>query len=365
MVDRGMSGGRQKVASPAGFPAQPEHGCWPAKPGWVAGCGPAFYGTGWSAARAAALADTAIWGAGSRRGESAVLADGVGKTLGNYRLEKKLGQGATAAIYRGRDARTGRTVAIKAVALPQHFAADQIEAARKRFFLEAETAGRLDHEHIVSIYDAGEENGLAYIAMEFLRGEDLSASATPGGLLPLGQVLSIVARVAQALAYAHCRGVVHRDIKPANIVYEGDRDVVKVADFGIACLTDAAKTGSDTLAGTPSYMSPEQLSGGETGGRSDLFSLGVTLYQLCCGHLPFQGNSLPHLMFRIANEPHADILAYAPSLPSGVVEAIGRALAKQPQDRYQSGEEMAQALRACMAEAGRPAGAAAPVSGRT
>ncbi|MFN7087008.1 MAG: serine/threonine-protein kinase [Burkholderiales bacterium] len=349
---------RQEAANPAGFPAQPERGCPLAKPGCVSGGGPALHA-------AAALADTVVCGAGSHRAGSAAPADGVGKTLAHYRLEKELGKGAMAAVYRGRDARDGRTVAIKVMALPRHFAAAEVEAARKRFFLEAEIAGRLDHEHIARIYDAGEENGLVYIAMEFLHGEDLSAYARPGSLLPLAQVLSIVACVAQALDYAHRRGIIHRDIKPANIMYEAGREVVKVTDFGIARITGAAKTGNEVMAGTPSYMSPEQLSGRRTGGRSDLFSLGVTLYQLCCGHLPFQANSLPHLMFRIAREPHADILAYAPSLPPEVARVIDRALAKRPQDRHQSGEEMARVLHGCMAGAGRLPEAAVPISGST
>ena len=168
-------------------------------------------------------------------------------------------------------------------------------------------------------------------------------------LLPAPKVLSIVARVAEALAYAHRQNVVHRDIKPANIMYELESDTVKVTDFGIARITDSSKTKTGMVLGTPSYMSPEQLSGKKIEGRSDLFSLGVTLYQMSCGHLPFVGDSMAQLMFKIANEPHADILTFNAALPECVVDIVNKSLAKQPEDRYQTGAEMAEAIKACMA----------------
>ena len=145
----------------------------------------------------------------------------------------------------------------------------------------------------MTIFDAGEEHDLAYIAMEFLKGKDLVPQTKPDALLPLPQVASIVARVAEALAYAHGNNVVHRDIKPANIMYEAASDQVKVTDFGIARITDSSKTKTGMVLGTPSYMSPEQLAGKKIDGRSDLFSLGVTLYQLCCGKLPFPVSPWP------------------------------------------------------------------------
>src|SRR5690606_1210833 len=164
----------------------------------------------------------------------------------------------------------GRIVAIKTMALSQEFGPDELKDVKERFFREAETAGRLTHPNIVTIYDAGEEHDLAYIAMEFLKGGDLAAHTKPGNLLPLPKVLSMFARVAEALAYAHRNNVVHRDIKPANIRYEPESDTVKVTDFGIARITDSSKTKTGMVLGTPSYMSPEQLAGMKIDGRSDL-----------------------------------------------------------------------------------------------
>jgi serine/threonine-protein kinase len=165
-------------------------------------------------------------------------------------------------------------------------------------------------------------------------------------------MLSVVARVAEALAYAHRQNVVHRDIKPANIMYDAQVDSVKVTDFGIARITDSSKTKTGMVLGTPSYMSPEQLAGKKIDGQSDLFSLGVTLYQLACGRLPFQGDSMTQLMFKIANEPPADILGIDPTLPECLAALINKALAKDMAARFKSGEEMAQALRQCAAQLG-------------
>jgi serine/threonine-protein kinase len=163
----------------------------------------------------------------------------------------------------------------------------------------------------------------------------------------LTKTLSIIARVAEALFYAHSLNVVHRDIKPANIMYDPQTDSVKVTDFGIARITDSSKTKTGMVLGTPSYMSPEQIAGKRIDGQSDLFSLGVTLYQLSCGSLPFQGDSMTQLMFKIASEPPIDILTVNPGLPDCVVEVLNKALAKDVAERYQSGQEFAQAVRAC------------------
>jgi serine/threonine protein kinase len=184
--------------------------------------------------------------------------------------------------------------------------------------------------------------------MEFLKGRDLVPYTKPDHLLPLGQVVSIVARVADALAYAHSNHVVHRDVKPANVMYEPESDQVKVTDFGIARITDSSKTKTGMVLGTPSYMSPEQLSGKKIDGRSDLFSLGVMLYQMACGKLPFAGDSMAQLMFKIANEAQADVRTLNPQVPEGLFRVIERALNKDIERRYQSGEEMAQDLRACL-----------------
>ena len=232
------------------------------------------------------------------------------------------------------------------MALSQEFEPDELEDVKQRFFREAETAGRLNHPNIVTIYDAGEEHDLAYIAMEFLKGKDLVPQTKKGALLPLPKTLSIIARVAEALAYAHMQSVVHRDVKPANIMYDPQADAVKVTDFGIARITDSSKTKTGMVLGTPSYMSPEQLAGKKIDGQSDLFSLGVTLYQLSCGSLPFQGDSMTQLMFAIANADHPAIRDYNPSLPPWVVPIIDKALEKDLEKRYQTGAEFAASIRA-------------------
>jgi serine/threonine-protein kinase len=185
--------------------------------------------------------------------------------------------------------------------------------------------------------------------MEFLKGRDLVDHCKDGNLLPVPRVLSIVARVAEALAYAHRQNVVHRDIKPANIMYEDASDTVKVTDFGIARITDASKTKTGLVLGTPSFMSPEQIAGRKVDGRSDLYSLGVTLYQMLTGVLPFRGDSMAELMYKIANEEAPDLRAVRKDLPERLAQVAARALAKKPDLRYQDGEEFARDLRAVLA----------------
>jgi serine/threonine protein kinase len=232
------------------------------------------------------------------------------------------------------------------MALAQEFEADELVEVKERFFREAETAGRLSHPNIVTIYDAGEEHDLCYIAMELLKGKDLVPYTKPDNLLPLDRALSICERVAEALGYAQSMGVVHRDIKPANIMYEPESDTAKVTDFGIARITDSSKTKTGMVLGTPSYMSPEQLAGKKIDGRSDLFSLGVMLFQLTCGRLPFEGESMTQLMFAIANNPHPQVREINAALPEWLQPIIDKALEKDLEKRYQSGAEFAAAIRA-------------------
>ena len=270
--------------------------------------------------------------------------------LGRYEIEKELGKGAMGVVYMGRDSKIGRVVAIKTMELSREFDPQELAEVKARFFREAETAGRLSHPNIVTIYDAGEEQELAYIAMEFVKGQDLVPCTRPGHLLPLAKVLEMMADIAEALAYAHDNQVIHRDIKPANIMYEGESGLLKVADFGIARISDASRTRTGMVLGTPSYMSPEQLGGRKIDGRADLYALGVTMYQLLCGHLPFEGGSMTELMYKIANDPPTNILDYNAALPDTVVRLITKMLAKRPEDRHQSGSQMAAALRECRAE---------------
>ncbi len=302
--------------------------------------------------RARQMAETVMLGSGGRGNASLLDANGnVEKPmLGRYQVEKELGKGAMGVVYLGRDPKINRTVAIKTMALAQEFEGDELAEAKERFFREAETAGRLNHPNIVTMYDAGEEQDLAYIAMEFLKGKDLVGYTKPDHLLPPDRVISIVARVAEALSYAHENQVVHRDVKPANIMYEPESDIVKVTDFGIARITDSSKTKTGMVLGTPSYMSPEQLSGKKIDGRSDLFSLGVTLYQMLCGRLPFDGESMAQLMFKIANEPHPDIRRIVRAIPDSLAAVIDKALCKDIEQRYQTGAEMARDLRVLLAQ---------------
>jgi len=319
--------------------------------------------------RARQLSETVMLGGGATAGRTntSILGEGgaVEKPmLGRYQVEKELGKGAMGVVYLGKDPKIGRVVAIKTLALAQEFEPDELAEVKDRFFREAETAGRLSHPNIVTIYDAGEEHDLCYIAMELLKGGDLVPFTKPGNLLPAEKVVSIVARVADALGYAHKQGVVHRDVKPANVMYHPDADSVKVTDFGIARLTDSSKTKTGMVLGTPSYMSPEQLAGKKIEGRSDLFSLAVSLYQMLCGKLPFEGESMAQLMFKIASEPPTDITSINPKIPPGLVAFLDRAMAKNPDDRFQTGEEFAQALRAAMAGAGTPPAGQKPAGSR-
>lgn len=299
------------------------------------------------------MAETIILGGSNTRTNASSLVFGKAgmskPMLGRYEIEKELGKGAMGVVYFGRDPKIGRTVAIKTVALSQEFEEDELQEVKERFFREAETAGRLNHPHIVSIYDAGEEHDLAYIAMEFLKGKDLVPYSKVDHLLPLTAVVGIVAKVADALDYAHKQNVVHRDIKPANIMYDAETDTPKVTDFGIARITDSSKTKTGMVLGTPSFMSPEQLAGKKISGASDLFSLGVMLYQLLSGRLPFEGDSMAQLMYRIANEEPTDILTLKPDLPLCLVEIINKMLQKKIEHRYASGAQIAEQLRACAA----------------
>jgi serine/threonine-protein kinase len=280
--------------------------------------------------------------------ETAGSAEGV-RRLGRYQLEREIGRGAMGIVYLGRDTAINRQVAIKAIPLASEFSDSELADARARFFREAETAGRLNHPNIVTIYDVGEESGLAYIAMEYLKGRHLSDFATSNTLLEPRTVLDLIGRTAQALGFAHKQQVVHRDIKPANIMYDPNADVLKITDFGIARLTGTGTTRTGIVLGTPSFMSPEQLEGRTVTGHSDLFSLGVSLFQLLTGQLPFAADSMTGLMQQIAEAPHPPLRAFRPDLPACVESIVDRALAKNPEARFESGGQMAAALDECRA----------------
>ena len=268
--------------------------------------------------------------------------------LGKHVIDKQLGQGAMGAVYLAHDPVTGQHVAIKTMALAREFSGDDLVDARSRFLREADMAGRLQHPDIVQILDAGETDGLAWIAMELIDGVDLGQHTQSSRLLPVPVVLRAIARVADALAYAHTRGVTHRDIKPENIMLDLPREGVKVMDFGVARLADASRTRTGVILGTPTYMSPEQLSGQHVDGRTDLYSLGVTLFQLLTGRLPCQADSLGALMRAIARETPPNVRELRPELPAALGDVVALALQKHPATRYSTGEQMAEDLRAVL-----------------
>jgi len=293
--------------------------------------------------------ETMIFGSSTTGGgmSTLLITGGAKPTLGRYEIVKELGKGAMGTVYLGKDPKINREVAIKTMALSQEFEPDELEEVKERFFREAETAGMLNHPNIVTIFDAGDEHDLAYIAMEYLNGSDLSAYTKPGKLFPKQAVLKIIGKVAEALNYAHAQGVIHRDIKPANIMMLKNKSI-KVTDFGIARITASSKTKTGVVLGTPSYMSPEQLSGKHVDGRSDLFSLGVMLYEMLTGVRPFRGDSMATLMFQIANEPHPDIREHCPELPESVSKLIDRTLAKDSESRIATGNDMVKEIIQCL-----------------
>jgi serine/threonine-protein kinase len=292
-------------------------------------------------------APTAAAPAGAGCADAAEPGGAALQRLGRYQLEREIGRGAMGIVYLGRDTAINRMVAIKAIPLASEFSDAELVEARSRFFREAETAGRLNHPNIVTIYDVGEERGLAYIAMEYLKGKHLSDYAKSDNLLEPRKVLEVIGRTAEALGFAHKQQVVHRDIKPANLMYDPATDVLKITDFGIARLSGAGSTRTGIVLGTPSFMSPEQLEGRTVTGHSDLFSLGVSLFQLLTGQLPFTADSMTGLMQQIAEAPHPRLRAFRPDLPACVESVIDRALAKNPDARYDSGAHMAAALEDC------------------
>ena len=273
-----------------------------------------------------------------------VVRAGMPAALGRYHVVKELGRGAMGVVYLGKDPTIQRFVAIKTMRLDEIDNEEDLKEFRDRFFREAESTGRLSHPNIVTVYDAGEQDGLAYIAMEYLEGTLLSCYCQKSTILPAKQSLQIVATVAEALDYAHSQGVVHRDVKPANIMILKQR-LVKVMDFGIAKMASASKTQTRMILGTPRYMSPEQATGKDVDGRSDVFSLGVVLFELLSGERPFDAENMAALVTRIAKAPHPPLLKYRRDLPTRVQSILDRALQKEIPNRYRHASDMAQDLR--------------------
>ncbi len=273
--------------------------------------------------------------------------DGVPQRLGRYVIQRRIGRGAMGAVYLAKDPRINRPVAVKAIPIEKEFEDEELKEARIRFFREAESAGRLTHPNIITVFDAGEDKGLAYIAMEFVPGTPLKEFTDPTRLLAPKRALELCAATAEALDYAHNQGVIHRDIKPANLLYNPKDGSLKISDFGVAQITDNNRTKTGIVLGTPMYMSPEQLGAETLTGLSDLFSLGVTLYELLVGEVPFRASNIAVLMTKITTEDPAPVSTRRAGIPPSVDAVLAKAMAKKPEDRFSCGAEMAIALRNC------------------
>ncbi|HKW39497.1 MAG TPA: serine/threonine-protein kinase [Burkholderiales bacterium] len=267
--------------------------------------------------------------------------------LGRYRIINELGRGAMGVVYKGEDPALDRTVALKTVILSAD--AEGKTEYQKRFFLEAKAAGRLSHPQIITVYDFGQEGDIAYMAMEFLKGKELRTRMKEGSI-SVPEAVHIAEQVAEGLGYAHEHGVVHRDIKPSNIMLL-PHEQVKIMDFGIARMRASDhKTSTGLVLGTPKYMSPEQVSGSPVDHRSDIFSLGVVLYEMLTQSKLFEGEDTPQIFHAVANFQPPVPSRLNPEVPAMLDFVVERALKKDPAVRYQDAYELAQDLRSALAE---------------
>jgi eukaryotic-like serine/threonine-protein kinase len=265
--------------------------------------------------------------------------------LGRYEIVGELGQGAMGVVYKATDPLIDRLVAIKTITLS--LAQEEREEYEARFYQEAKAAGRLSHPNIVTIFDVGRSGDIAYIAMEFLQGRELRDILNDDKLLPVDQVIDIVAQIALGLAYAHEHGIIHRDIKPSNIMVLRDGNA-KITDFGIARMASAAvRTQTGMVLGSPKYMSPEQVMGKLTDQRSDIFSLGVMLYEMLTGKPPFLGENVNAIMYQTLNAIPQPPSALNTAVPDMLNFIVAKALAKDVEHRYQNARDLANDLRAC------------------
>ena len=264
---------------------------------------------------------------------------------GRYKVLEELGQGSMGIVYKAHDPNLDLILAVKVLRAE----CLQGETLVKRFLAEARVLGRLDHPNIVRVYNVDEDQGTVYIAMEFLEGEALNDLAKRKRLPP-GEIADLGAKIAEALGYAHSKGVVHRDVKPGNILVRSDGKP-KITDFGIARIEDTAehlRTQAGEVLGTPAYMSPEQVLSEPVDGRSDIFSLGIILYELCAGERPFRGDSLGAVFQAITQSAPVPLSERNPEIPAALAEVVDRCLRRNPADRFQSGEDLAAALRGCL-----------------
>lgn len=278
----------------------------------------------------------------------------IPEKLGRYEIVRELGKGAMGVVYEGRDPNIGRRVALKTARRDVLAASGMASEMMERFLREARAAGALNHPNIITIYDTDEEDGTAWIAMEFIEGSDLREMLLERRGLDLGRILEMGAQICDALEVAHRQGIVHRDIKPANILITREGSL-KVADFGIAHVTDSTLTQEGALIGTPHYMSPEQFMGQNIDGRADLFSVGIILYELLTGEKPFSGEALSTVMHHVIKTMPVVPSELNLSIPQHVDTVLLKAMAKRPQERYASASAMAAALRECKKDNPDPA----------
>jgi len=265
--------------------------------------------------------------------------------IGRYKILGELGRGAMGIVYKAEDPNLDRTVALKTIIVE----ADDATEYRKRFMMEAKAAGKLNHPHVVTTFDCGEHDGMAYLAMELVDGTDLRTRLTKEGVTAL-EAAEIVRQVAEGLAYAHERGVVHRDIKPANIMLDA-QGRAKIMDFGLARMRLADhKTTTGMVLGTPRYMSPEQIAGQPVDARSDIFSLGIVLYEALTGTRLYTGEGIEQVQHSIMNVDPVPPTRVVPGLPAMLDFVVARALKKDPAVRYQDARELAADLTTCLAE---------------
>jgi len=264
--------------------------------------------------------------------------------LGRYEILGQIGKGAMGVVYKGRDSKLQRLVAIKTIRFGDDFNEDQVDDIKKQFYREAELVAKLSHPNIVAIYDVGEDLDLSYIAMEHLDGESLDRYTHKEDLLSVGQCIKVLIQVCDALHYAHSQNIVHRDIKPANIMLLKN-GVVKVTDFGVARSTTGSQTRTGVVKGTPYYMSPEQAKGEKVTGVSDIFSLGVVFYQLLTGRVPFNGENLAVIMYQTMTVDPVPAGKFNRKVDKTTMAILSRALEKDKKKRYQTAGKMADHLR--------------------
>ena len=262
--------------------------------------------------------------------------------LGRYEILSELGQGAMGVVYKAIDPLIERTVAIKTIKLD--LSTEDLARFEERFYREAKSAGRLNHPNIVTIYDVGKTDNVAYMAMEFMEGRLLKSVLDAHTAFSIDEIVDIAAKIAGGLAYAHENGIVHRDVKPANIMLVRGNSV-KIMDFGIAQMPGGARTLAGTAWGSPKYMAPEQVTVNTVDSRSDIFSLGVILYEMLTGESPFDGDNINTILYRIVHEMPVPPKSLAPRVPEVFNGIIAKALAKLPEQRFQNAQEFAKALR--------------------